>query len=107
VKVCKKNYFELLVEFLFFLLGIFPKQLIDCLILIVVAYVLSYYGGHWFVSDALNYAISIKLKMRGNLVEISSTLDNLMDDGFRVALELSLFASNIRKGVCGVLDYFF
>jgi hypothetical protein len=44
--------------------------------------------------------------MRGNLVEISSTLNNLMDDGSRVALELSLFASNIRKGECGVLDYF-
>jgi hypothetical protein len=37
--------------------------------------------------------------MRGNLVEISSTLDNLMDDGSRVVLEFSLFASNIRKGV--------
>jgi hypothetical protein len=45
--------------------------------------------------------------MKGNLVEISSTLDNLMDDGYIVALELSLFAFNIRKGICGVLDYFF
>jgi len=31
---------------------------------------------------------------------------NLIDDDFGIAFELSLFASNIRKEVCGVLDSF-
>jgi hypothetical protein len=30
----------------------------------------------------------------------------LIDDDFRIAFELSLFASNIRREVCGVLDFF-
>jgi hypothetical protein len=39
-------------------------------------------------------------------IGISSSMDNLMDDDFVVAMELSLFASNIIKEICGVLDGF-
>jgi hypothetical protein len=35
-----------------------------------------------------------------------STLVNLIDDDSRIIFELSLFISNIRKEVCGVLDSF-
>jgi hypothetical protein len=35
-----------------------------------------------------------------------STLVSLIDDDSRIAFELSLFASNIRGEVCGVLDFF-
>jgi hypothetical protein len=31
---------------------------------------------------------------------------NLIDDVSRIAFELSLFASNIKMEVCGVLDFF-
>jgi hypothetical protein len=30
----------------------------------------------------------------------------LIDDDYRITFELSLFASNIKRKVCGVLDYF-
>jgi hypothetical protein len=35
-----------------------------------------------------------------------STSVNLIDDDFGIAFELSLFASNIKREVCGVLDSF-
>jgi hypothetical protein len=39
-------------------------------------------------------------------VGIMQTLNQFMDDDFVIILELSLFAFNIKKEVCGVLDYF-
>ncbi len=39
-------------------------------------------------------------------IGISSSMDNLMDDDFVVVMELSLFASNIIKEICEVLDGF-
>jgi hypothetical protein len=72
----------------------------------VIVYVLNQYGGHLLLSDVLNSAISISLKMRDK-VEISPTLNNLMDDDYRIALELFLLASNIKKQVYGVLNYSF
>jgi hypothetical protein len=36
-----------------------------------------------------------------------STLVNLIDDGYGIAFELSLFASNIRREVYAILDFFF
>jgi hypothetical protein len=40
-------------------------------------------------------------------VEISPTLNNLMDDDYGIALELFLLASNIKKQVYGVQNYSF
>jgi hypothetical protein len=34
-------------------------------------------------------------------------LVSLIDDDSKIAFELSLYASNIRREVCGVLDSFF
>jgi len=34
-------------------------------------------------------------------------LINFIGDDFKIAFELFLFTSNIRREVCGVLDYFF
>jgi hypothetical protein len=39
-------------------------------------------------------------------VEIVHNLDQFIDDDFAITLELFLFASNIKKEVCGVLDSF-
>jgi hypothetical protein len=33
-------------------------------------------------------------------------LANLVNDDFGIVFELSLFASNIKREVCGVLDFF-
>jgi hypothetical protein len=46
---------------------------------------------------------SLKLKEESR---ISFNLEDLINDDFVVALELSLFASNIRKKVRGALDGF-
>jgi len=32
---------------------------------------------------------------------------NLIDDNFKIAFELFLFATNIKKEVCDVLEFFF
>jgi hypothetical protein len=37
---------------------------------------------------------------------VSSSLEDLIDDGSIVTFELSLLASNIRRKICGVLDDF-
>jgi hypothetical protein len=39
-------------------------------------------------------------------VGIAQSLNQFMDDDFAIILELSLFISNIKKEVCGVLDSF-
>ncbi len=45
--------------------------------------------------------MSLKFKEQ---YRISLNLQDLIDDDFIVARELSLFASNIRRKVCGILD---
>ncbi len=47
--------------------------------------------------------MSLKLKKE---VGINLTLDSLMDDDPNVVFELLLFASNFKKEVCSVLDFF-
>jgi hypothetical protein len=37
---------------------------VDCLCLVVSAYVLNQYKGYWLLSDALHFAISMSLKLR-------------------------------------------
>jgi hypothetical protein len=39
-------------------------------------------------------------------VGIIQNLDQFMDNDFAIILELILFVFNIKKKVCGVLDYF-
>ncbi len=55
--------------------------------------------------DALNAIITVTLKLKKEF-GISFNLEDLIDNNFVVALELSLVASIIRREICKVLDGF-
>jgi hypothetical protein len=57
------------------------------------------------LGDALNNAITMSSKLKED-VGIVQNLDHFMNDDFEITFELSLFAFNIKKEVCGVLDSF-
>jgi hypothetical protein len=57
------------------------------------------------LSDALNFNISICLKLKEGTNLVS--FDNFMEKEFIIALELFFLDSNIKKEICGVLDPFF
>ncbi len=61
--------------------------------------------GHWLPFDALNVTIIMSLKLYKKY-GISLNLQDLIDDDYVVVQELSLFAFNIRRELCGVLDGF-
>jgi hypothetical protein len=71
---------------------------------IVSTYILNQFKGHWLLSDALNSTISMSLKFLNEID--STTFDNLMEKDGNVAYELSCLASNMKKEVIQVLDYF-
>jgi hypothetical protein len=54
--------------------------------------------------DALNSTIPISLKFKDKID--FATFDNLMEKYTNVFFELSCLASNIKKKVVGVLDFF-
>jgi len=72
--------------------------------LIVIACVLNQSSGHWLLYDALNSFITWSLKMKEK-TRIQTTFDPLMDDG-RITFEFYLLASNIKKKVVGIFDFF-
>ncbi len=83
-------------------------MIIDCLSPILIACVLNQSRGHWFLSDDLNFAISVVLKLR-NALEVLPYLQNFMEEESIVVEELTSFASNIRKGsLCyvGIFPFF-
>jgi hypothetical protein len=45
---------------------------------------LNHYGGHWLLSDALNYVIFMSLKFRDEID--FATFDNLMEEDGNVVL---------------------
>jgi hypothetical protein len=55
--------------------------------------------------NALQFAITMCLKL-GKEIKNPFALVNSISDDSRITFELFLFTSNIRKEVCGVLDYF-
>ncbi len=57
------------------------------------------------LSDALNLAISMSLKLRGGID--FATFDNLMEEDGNVVYKLPCLTSNIKKEVIQVLDFFF
>ncbi len=61
---------------------------------------LNQYCGHWLFSNDLNATIIMNLKLKEDY-GISSNLEGFIDDDFVVALELSLFAFNVRKKYVG------
>jgi hypothetical protein len=77
----------------------------DYLSLVVIACVLNQSKSHWLFFDALQSAIIMCLKYREKIINPCAQV-SLIDDDFGIAFELSLFASNIRREVCGVLDSF-
>jgi hypothetical protein len=56
------------------------------------------------LSDALNSAISMSLKFKDEID--FATFDNLMEEDGNIVYELSCLASNIKKEVVQVLDFF-
>jgi len=44
--------------------------------------------------------------MKREKIKISSIVNNLMNNDFKVTFELSLLVSNIKKGMCGMLNSF-
>jgi len=73
--------------------------------LVVSICILNQSRGHWLLSDALNFAISMNLKFKDEID--SATFDSLMEEDGNVAYELSCLASNIKKKVFQILDSFF
>ncbi len=68
-------------------------------------YILNYFRGHRFLSDALNSTISMSLKFRHEID--STTFDNLiMEENENVVYELSCLASNLKKQSCSSFDFF-
>jgi hypothetical protein len=56
------------------------------------------------LSDVVNFAISMSLKFRDEIDY--ATFDNLMEEDENVVCELSCLASNIKKEVVQVLNFF-
>jgi hypothetical protein len=73
---------------------------------IIFVYILSQCKGHWLQTNALNFDISMSLKLRGE-IEIATFFYNLMKKDANVVIELTCLASNIKKEVCVGLDSFF
>ncbi len=79
--------------------------IVDCLSTIVMACVLNQSRGHWLLSNALHFAISISLKLKEK-PKSAPSFQTLMQEDFGVALDLICLDSNIGKEVCGILDSF-
>ncbi len=77
----------------------------DCLSPIVFACFFNQSCGHLLLSDALNFTISMSLKLKLKN-QVFPSFETLVDDDSIVVDELALMAFNIRKEVCGVLDSF-
>jgi hypothetical protein len=72
---------------------------------VVIVFVLNQSSNNWLLSNALQFAITMCLKFREKIKNPFAPI-NLIGDDFKLFFELFLFTSNIRRGVCGVLDYF-
>jgi hypothetical protein len=77
----------------------------DYLSPIVIVCVFNQFREHWLFSDALHFTIFLSFKFRKNN-EFLPSFQSLMEDEFGLVNELTLLASNIRKEVCGVLNFF-
>jgi hypothetical protein len=77
---------------------------VDSLGLVVFTCISNQFRGHWLLNDALNYATFMSPKFRDEIDY--ATFDNLMEEDGNVTYELSCLASNIKKEVIQVLDYF-
>jgi hypothetical protein len=78
---------------------------VDLLCPIVTTCVLNQSRSHWLLFDALHSTITMCLKFKDEITN-PSPLVSLINDDSKIAFELSLFVSNFRRKVCGVLDSF-
>jgi hypothetical protein len=67
--------------------------------------VLNQSHGHWLLSDALHFAITMNTKLMEELQNHPS-FGNIMDENFEMDNELTLMASNIQEEVYVVLYSF-
>jgi hypothetical protein len=81
------------------------KIIVDSSFPIVTTYVVNQSKSNWLLFDALQSAITVCLKFKEEIINPSAPI-NLIDDDSKIAFELFLFASNIKREVCSVLDYF-
>jgi hypothetical protein len=71
----------------------------------IIGCVLNQSNDHWLLNDTSNFATLISL-MKREKIKISSTANNFMNNNSKVAFELSLLVSNIKKKKCGMLKSF-
>jgi hypothetical protein len=58
------------------------------------------------LDDALHVTISMSLKLKEEM-KCPLILDTLTDDDLGLDIELWILAMNIKKEVCGVINFFF
>jgi hypothetical protein len=80
--------------------------IVNNLSLVVTTCVLNQSKGHWLLSGAFNFAISMSLKFKKKLKNAPS-FQTLIEEDSSVALDMICLASNIRKKVCIVFGSFF
>jgi hypothetical protein len=69
---------------------------IDCFFFVVTTCILNQFEGHWLLSDAFHFAISMSLKLREETKNAPS-FQTLMEEDLGATFELICLASNIRK----------
>ncbi len=74
--------------------------IVDVLSPIVFTCVLNQSRGHWLLSDVLNYAIYIFLKLKGKTIILIS-FDNFVEEEPNVVVELGSFATRNHDFVKG------
>jgi hypothetical protein len=80
------------------------RIVVDSFSHVVSTCILNQSRGHWLLSVALNFAISMSLNFKDEIDY--ATFDNLMEEDGNVVYELSCLASKIKKEVVQVLDSF-
>ncbi len=78
---------------------------VDVPSLVITTCVLNQSHGHWLLSDALHFAITMNTKLMEELQNHPS-FGNIMDENFEMDNELTLMASNIQEEVYVVLYSF-
>ncbi len=78
--------------------------IIDCLSHLASACVLNQYSSHWLLFEALQPTFTMCLKWWEEVTN-PPTQVNLIDNDFGICFELTLFATNIKKEVYGVMEH--
>ncbi len=71
------------------------------------AYVLNQSHSHWLLFNALQSIITMCLKCREKVTNPPTQVNFINDCYNGIVFKLSLFTTNIKKEVVGVLDSFF